>query len=107
MKYLLSLLLSITSLTISAQKQVVVAQSESHSANYSITGNPKLIISNDKLTLTDRKNETTFSTDERVALFIKKESNGANTPQGDVNGDNKVSISDISKLVDILLQKKE
>lgn len=107
MKHLLFFLFTIASLTASAQKQVVVAQSESHSVNYTIKENPKLVIGNDKLTLTDRKTEATFSTDERVVLFVNKDNNGANNPQGDVNGDTKVSIADVSKLVDILLQKKE
>lgn len=108
MKRILLYLFAIVSLTVNAQKQSVIAQSGSHSANYTITENPKLVIGNDKLTLTDRKTEATFSTDERVVLFVNKNSNGANNnPQGDVNGDAKVSISDVTKLIDILLQKTE
>lgn len=107
MKHIIFFLFAIASFTANAQKQIVVAQSESHSANYSITRNPKLIVNDKSITLTDGKTEATFSTDERVVLFVNKETIGTNTPQGDVNGDNKVSISDVNKLIDILLQKKE
>lgn len=85
-----------------AQTEKVVAKSESHAAEYAITPSARLVIAADKLTLTDGKTEASFSPNERIVLFVKR-----NDIQGDVNGDTEVTISDVSKLVDILLEKKD
>ena len=108
MKNILSLIiLSSVALHASAQStQKVVAQSESHSAEYTLKPSARLVIGDTKLVLTDGKTEASFSPDERVVLFVKK-NDTTTSVQGDVNGDTQVTISDVTKLVDILLEKKD
>lgn len=106
MKYLLTTILSVAVLQANAQTDKVVTQGENLTAEYSITTNPKLVIKYSKVTFTDGKTEASFSPDERVVLFVKKNDTTTGV-QGDVNGDSNVTISDVSKLVDILLEKKD
>lgn len=108
MKRIAILALVLCALTSGAQTQTqkVVAQSESHSAEYTMKQSARLVIGDTKLVFTDGKTEASFSPTERIVLFAKK--NDATTGvQGDVNGDSNVTISDVSKLVDILLEKKD
>lgn len=103
---ILTTLFAAATLQISAQTQKVVAQSESHSAEYTMKPSVRLVVGDTKLVLTDGKTEASFSADERVVLFVKKNDTTTGV-QGDVNGDTQVTISDVTKLVDILLEKKE
>lgn len=104
---ILTTLLAAAALQVSAQStQKVVAQSESHSAEYTMKPSARLVIGDTKLVLTDGKTEASFSPDERVVLFVKKNDTTTGV-QGDVNGDEEVTISDVTKLVDILLEKKD
>lgn len=108
MKRIAILTLVLCALTAGAQTQTqkVVAQSESHSAEYTMKPSARLVIGDKKLVLTDGKTEASFSPDERVVLFVKKNDTTTGV-QGDVNGDTQVTVSDVTKLVDILLGKKD
>lgn len=106
MKYILTTILTTIVFSANAQTEKVVTQGKNLTAEYSITTNPKLVIKYSKVAFTDGKTEASFSPDERVVLFVKKNDTTTGV-QGDVNGDTQVTISDVTKVVDILLEKKD
>lgn len=95
-------------------EQMVTAKTETMEVAYKLSASPKLEIAADKLIYTNGTNIVTFSSTERVVLFFKKndtttggQGSGQSCTPGDVNGDTQVTISDVTKLVDILLKKKD
>ena len=87
-------------------EQMVTAKTETMEVTYKLSASPKLEIAAGKLIYTNGTNTVTFSSTERVVLFVKKNDTTTGV-QGDVNGDTQVTISDVTKLVDILLEKKD
>ncbi|MCQ2293514.1 MAG: hypothetical protein MJZ54_05725 [Bacteroidaceae bacterium] len=69
------------------------AKSSTKTAELLLSNNPKLVISETKLTFTDRKTSTTFSANERVVIRVKKQVanytvtvSSNNTTMGTVSG---------------------
>lgn len=106
MKYTALFLFALLGTLAASAQQMVKFKTENMEVTYRLSDNAKFEITADKLTFTDGKTEASFSPDERVVLFVKKNDTTTGV-QGDVNGDTQVTISDVTKLVDILLEKKD
>lgn len=98
----------VASVTTQAQsEQKVEASNASTSVGFSISSSPKLEIGADKLTFSNNANSVNFSADERLVIRLKpaKQDDASSTKKGDVNGDGKVNITDVTTLVNIVLSQ--
>lgn len=81
----------------------------SMSVAFSIASTPKLEIGSDNHTFSNNTNSINFSANERLIIRLKsdKQEEGAeSTKKGDVNGDGKVDVTDVTTLVNMVLSNK-
>lgn len=100
----------VTSVAAQAQEeQKVEASTASVNVEFNLSSAPKFEISSDKLTFGNNTNSINFSTDERIVIRLKSatQDDAGSGKKGDVNGDGKIDISDITALVNLVLGKNE
>jgi len=100
-KTLIVLVLMLVGMTATAQNTLTV-KSGNEKAELQLSNEPVMTIS-DKVTVKTNTTTLTFGTDQRVVLYTKDFR--TNTEKADVSGDGKVSIEDVSQLVNLLLSR--
>lgn len=84
-------------------EDVVTVKSGNEKAELQLSNEPVMTIGGDNVTVKTNTTTLTFNTNQRVVLYTKDFR--STTEKADVSGDGKVTIEDVSKLVNILLNE--